>query len=128
MLRPAASDQCRDTWMGSTNGVGKLPGDSAEARSFCRGWTAGSRLQRREGWVFEGTLDSPGPLAPPCNRRPSRKMTARSYSCTILMHRHSENGNVAPITSIEKTVRIFVQYPVLFEAGKHREEGRKRER
>lgn len=63
-----------------------------------------------------GKIILPGPLAPPCNSRPSLNITARSYSWTIFIQRQRENGNVAPITRIENTVRIFVQYPVLFEA------------
>ncbi|KAK4316927.1 hypothetical protein Pmani_011954 [Petrolisthes manimaculis] len=32
---------------------------------------------------MQGTMKKmPGPLAPPLSRRPRRKMTARSYSCT----------------------------------------------
>jgi len=36
----------------------------------------------------------PGPREPPCSSRPSRKMTALSYSCTTLKQTNSEKGNV----------------------------------
>lgn len=47
----------------------------------------------------------PGPRAPPLSSRPKRKMTTRSYSCTTLIQKNSESGNVASTSSSEKAVR-----------------------
>ena len=43
----------------------------------------------------------PGPEAPPCLRRPSLNITARSYSWTILTQYNSDQGSVAAMSSME---------------------------
>ena len=63
----------------------------------------------------------PGPLAPPLSRRPRRKMTTRSYSCTTLMQKNRESGKVAITKSNEKAVRkmahTFVGSPEVAAVG-----------
>lgn len=51
----------------------------------------------------------PGPLAPPLSKRPSLKMTTRSYSCTTLMQKKSDSGKVKRTSSKEKAVRNMAQ-------------------
>ena len=54
----------------------------------------------------------PGPLAPPDTRRPRRNMTARSYSCTTLKQRQSENGNVNTMRITESPINMNPQKPM----------------
>ena len=62
---------------------------------------------------MHGTMKkSPGPTGPPRLTRPSRKMTARSYSWTILMQKQRENGNVKTMRMVEKMkIRVEIQLP-----------------
>ena len=62
-MRPLQSWEV-DRWEGGGERVGQIP--RSEIGSMQLNWL--------------GKL--PGPLAPPDSRRPRRKMTARSYSCT----------------------------------------------
>lgn len=78
----------------------------------------------------------PGPRAPPLRILPSRKITARSYSCTIFIHIRSEIGAVMTMKNIDTTVRMNVHtelwpssgsanlqpvlIPVLFQLGSAR--------
>lgn len=55
----------------------------------------------------------PGPFAPPRTKRPRRNITARSYSCTTLIHRNNENGNVQTINITDMTVNANAQKPEL---------------
>ena len=50
------------------------------------------------------TKKTPGPRAPPATRRPSLKMTARSYSCTTLTVNKREVGRVTKIRKIDNNV------------------------
>ena len=47
----------------------------------------------------------PGPLDPPCRRRPSRNITALSYSCTTLKQTQREKGSVTRTRPHEIIVR-----------------------
>lgn len=51
----------------------------------------------------------PGPLAPPVTKRPSLKITARSYSCTTLIQKNKLNGIVTTISAIERKVNDIAQ-------------------
>merc|ERR1711941_115503 len=51
----------------------------------------------------------PGPFAP--DSRPSLKITARSYSATILMVTIKDNGNVTMTKNIESPVKNISQHP-----------------
>lgn len=51
----------------------------------------------------------PGPRAPPFNRRPNLNITTRSYSCTTLMQKNSDNGKVATNSKIDKLVKKNAQ-------------------
>lgn len=63
-------------------------------------------------WEFHVSMtDLPGPLAPPDRSRPSRKMTARSYSWTTLKHTKRENGIVRNTTTHDKKTRIAPHTP-----------------
>merc|ERR550517_714981 len=53
----------------------------------------------------------PGPLAPPLTRRPSRKITALSYSCTTLTHIYKEKGSLARTRSSDKNAIKRAQRP-----------------
>lgn len=49
----------------------------------------------------------PGPFGPPFINRPNRKITARSYSWTILMQKINDTGKVIMIKKIEKNIKIL---------------------
>jgi hypothetical protein len=72
----------------------------------------------------------PGPLAPPVRRRPKRKITALSYSCTTwkncvcflyqikirtLKHQNSENGRVRIKRMMEPNVAAYSTQPMLLD-------------
>ena len=60
----------------------------------------------------QGTMKKmPGPRAPPVSRRPSRKMTTRSYSCTTLTAKQSDTGSVMKIRMMEQKVMRYAQMP-----------------
>ena len=63
-------------------------------------------------WSTQGiTKKTPGPLAPPERSRPSRNMTALSYSWTTLITRQREKGRVAMTRRREQRTRRLAQRP-----------------
>ena len=65
---------------------------------------------------MQGTMKkSPGPTGPPDLTRPSRKMTALSYSWTILMQKNSENGNVSTMRITYNGTKLFNMLPFFLE-------------
>ena len=62
---------------------------------------------------MQGTMKKiPGPTGPPDLTRPSRKMTALSYSWTILMQKNSENGNVSTMRITYNGTKLFNMLPI----------------
>merc|ERR1719203_2653604 len=55
--------------------------------------------------IHGSTKKIPGPLDPPCRRRPSRNITALSYSCTTLKQTQREKGSVTRTRPHEIIVR-----------------------
>jgi len=53
----------------------------------------------------------PGPRAPPLSKRPSLKMTTRSYSCTTLTAKQREKGSVTSTRIMEKKVSKCAHKP-----------------
>ena len=94
-------------WYDSIHGsTKKMPAMQSKAKD--RSHYSGSSIHTHLVYTYRKL---PGPLDPPWSSRPSRNMTALSYSCTTLKQTQREKGIVTRTRAHEIIVRSSPQSP-----------------